>query len=141
MIYFARSLTFPSSWWDLGVPLPQLLPSIATQPGTHPPRILGTKISFQPPTPTPGTSQELTTCPQRHPNSCKGLLPGSVPELIRQTLTALTSWMLEGYSGKGGLCFCAWGSPTCLASILPAADARSRGQPRLGVCHFLGDVD
>lgn len=35
----------------------------------------------------------------------------------------------------------AWGSPTCGASILPAADARSREQPRLSVRPFLGDVD
>lgn len=36
------------------------------------------------------------------------------------------------------------GSPACLISILPAADAkwvRSLGQPRSGVCHFLGDID
>lgn len=36
------------------------------------------------------------------------------------------------------------GNTSCLASILPAADAkgvRSLGQPRLGVCHFIAVAD
>ena len=87
---------------------PPSAPALHCHPARHlqQPKALGTKVSFQTPTPTVDTYQELITCPQRHPNPCDSLLPGSAPELSALAARA-------GYPGKDGLA-----GPLCLQEVL-----------------------
>lgn len=63
---------------------------------------------------------------------------------VTNTLLLWMSGILERYPGRGGLALPACGK-SCMSNFIhPAVDAkwiRSLGQPRLGVCHFLGAVD
>lgn len=87
---------------------PPSAPALHGHPARHlqQPKALGTKVSLQIPTPTADTYQEIITWPQRRPNPCDRLLPGSAPELSALAARA-------GYTGKDGLV-----GPLCLQEVL-----------------------